>query len=415
MKKIILQHPYILFFGILQVFFSAPGQTFLLSFFFVHIRETMEIPESLCAGLYSAATFAAALFLSPAGRLIDKYPIKRIILAVTIFMAVGCWILAASRNVLMVFIAFFILRLIGQGVFSLAGSTLIIKNFQKNRGKALGITTLGFPFSEMIYPSIALFLVTTFGWRTSYVLFGFSCLLLMLPIQWTLLTKAKLKRGHFLPGEEAINPQRMPGQPEERHIRPHKDFALGEVLHDLKFYLLLFAGCVPPMVVTGLFYHQITLFNANGWPVTLAVGGFALYAVFKAAGSVGIGPIVDRYGPLVPFVVIILLLASGTFLAGFGGPTHIVYYYFCIIGAALGFTSPVMNVVWPHFYGVKHMGSIKGFIATFRNGLTGLGPLPIALALDSGFSINQVLIWTSYAIFLTALLPLLVWRMDNKN
>ena len=132
--------------------------------------------------LYSAATFIAALFLNPAGRLIDKYPIKRIILGVTICMAIGCWILASATNVVMIFIAFLILRLIGQGVFSLVGSTLIIKKFQKNRGKAMGIVTLGFPLSEAVYPMLVLFLINTFGWRMSYVIFGISCLLLMLII-----------------------------------------------------------------------------------------------------------------------------------------------------------------------------------------------------------------------------------------
>jgi MFS family permease len=329
-------------------------------------------------------------------------------------MAMGCWILAAAKNIYMVFAAFFILRLIGQGVFGLAGSTIIIKKFQKNRGKALGFATLGFPFSEAVYPAIALFLIKTFGWRMSYVVFGFSNLILMLPIQLFLLTKSHIKWGHFLPGEESINPQRMPGQPEKRHIPPARNFTLGEALRDLKFYLLLFAGSAPPLVVTGLFFHQQTLFETNGWPIGLAAAGFAMYAAVKAISSVCIGPIVDKYGPLFPFVVIIVLLAGGTFFAGLGGHTIMIYVYFCLIGAALGFTSPVMNVVWPYFYGVKHMGSIKGIISTFRNGLTAMGPLPIALALDAGFSINQVLVWTSFGVSIIAILPVIVWKMDKK-
>ena len=92
-----------------------------------------------------------------------------------------------------------------------------------------------------------------------------------------------------------------------------------------------------------------------------------------------------------------------------------MYSYFMIIGAALGFGSPVMNVVWPHFYGVKHMGSIKGLIATFRNGFTALGPLPVAMGLDAGISINTILKTTAALTLTLAVIPLIVWKLDNSQ
>lgn len=414
MKAILKRHPYILIFGVLQIFFSAPGQTFLIALFVSHIFKELGISLSLFAGIYSAATLSASLFLNPAGRLIDKYPIKNIVMAVTVFMALGCWLLAAAQNGVMVFCAFFILRLIGQGVFGLAASTLIIKKFEKNRGKAMGLIMLGFPFSEVVYPVTAFFLIQSLGWRMSYVLFGLSMLLLMLPVQLYLLTKSRLRMGQFLPGEELINPQRMPGHPEERKIRVHEDFTLGQVLRDIKFYLILLASCLPGLVVTGLFFHQEALFHANGWPITQAAAGIGMYAFSKAVGSVWVGPVVDKHGPFIPFITIILMLAAATFFASVGQSPYTIYVYFIILGAALGFSSPVMNVIWPYFYGAKHMGSIKGMVATFRNGLTALGPLPIALCLDAGFTMNQILIWISIGIFLMTSLPAIVWVMDRK-
>ena len=107
----------------------------------------------------------------------------------------------------------------------------------------------------------------------------------MLPIQLYLLTKSRLKTGHFLPGEELINPQRMPGHPEERKIRVHKDCTLGQALRDIKFYFILLGSCVPPLVVTGLFFHQEAIFQANAWPITLAAVGFGMYA-FSKAGAI---------------------------------------------------------------------------------------------------------------------------------
>lgn len=415
MKQIIKRHPYILSFGVLQIFFSAPGQTFFIALFVPYIFKDMNISLSLFAGLYSFSTMTAALLLNPAGRLIDKYPIKNIVTCVTFFMASGCWLLSISQNVQMLFISFLILRLLGQGVYGLTASTLIIKKFHKNRGKAMGIVTQGFPLSEMIFPTVGLLLLNSFGWRTSYIIFGFMMIALMLPIQLYLISKSKLKKGHFLPGEELINPQRLPGQPNNRRIREHKDYKLKQVLKDFKFYLILTASSVPPLVVTGLFFHQSTLFSSNQWPIALAATGLSMYAISKAIGSILIGPVVDKYGPLKPFIAIILLLSVGTFFAGWGSHKIFLYLYFIVIGTALGFGSPVMNVVWPHFYGTKHMGSIKGFIATFRNGLTALGPLPIAIALDNGYSINKILIFISCIILTISILPIVAWKIDEAD
>jgi len=412
-KNIIFQHPHILGFGVLQIFFSAPGQTFLIALFVAPIFLELNVSQTYFAGIYSGATFLAALLLNPAGRLIDRFNIKPIIVSITILMTVGCWILASAKGLILIFLGFFILRLIGQGVYSLTASILISKQFDKNRGKAMGYITLGFPLSEVIYPSIALFLLSTFEWRLSYVIFGISNIILMLPIQLALLKKTNIRHGKILPGEFEVNPQRLRGNPENRLIRPHKDFTLKEALADTKFYLLLISSCLPPMVVTGLLFHQQTLFLTHQWQMQLAVTGLTVYAIIKAIGSIVIGPIVDRHGPLIPFIIIILILAGGTYAAALGGSTAMIFIYFGLIGAALGFSSPVMNVVWPYFYGTKYIGSIQGLVATFRNGVTAFGPLPIAMALDGGMPINLILKYIALFIAAMSILPMIVWKLDE--
>ncbi|MCA9408764.1 MAG: MFS transporter [Candidatus Omnitrophica bacterium] len=405
------KHSALLTFGILQYFFSAPGQTFLISLFFTPIFDELGLSQTANAGIYSSATLLASFFLIPAGHLIDKYSIFRVIKTATISMAIACILLAFAHNLIALFIAFFLLRLFGQGLFGLISSTLMIKKFHKNRGKALGIITLGFPFSEGAYPFIAIFLLTQFGWRTTYLFFAFSYLLLMLPIQIYLLNKAQVKHDEFLEGETT------PLHTSQQTIKQQKihHFTVKDIVKDIRFYILLLASCLPPMVLTGLFFHQQTLFNANQWNIELAASGILAYAIAKALGSVFIGPLIDKYGALTPFVLLILLLGVGAEIASFGGHEINIYVYFTIIGVSLGFSSPVSNVVWPHFFGVKHMGSIKGLIGMFRNGLTALGPLPVAMALDAGISINKILNWFGIATMFCAFLPLIAWQWKVKE
>ena len=59
------------------------------------------------------------------------------------------------------------------------------------------------------------------------------------------------------------------------------------------------------------------------------------------------------------------------------------------------------------------MGSIKGMVATFRNGVTALGPLPIAMCLDAGITINQVLFWKGVLCIILSGLPFIIFAPQN--
>lgn len=399
------KHPQILLFGILQIFFTAPGQTFLICMFVDRIFNSAHMSASLFASYYSGATLLGAVLLNPAGRLIDKIPTRWIMVGGAVLMAWGCWLLALSTQGWMIFLAFFILRFLGQGVFGLCASTLIGKSFKKNRGKAMGIITLGYPLSELVFPSIALLSLHYLGWRGSFWFFGFAMMSLMIPIQWNLLKAAKVDRGHFLPGELEFQGQ-TPAPLIEPHPHPsRRSKTLKDVFLDPTFYLVLAASTIPPIAMTGILFFQEKLMRIHQWPLPWLASAVAVYAIFKALSSVFVGPIVDKIGAVIPFTAMVVFMGIGSLLFGLGGPLPVLFLAFGIMGLALGISAPVTNVIWPNLYGVDDLGSIKGMISTFRNGLTALGPLPIAYFLDKGVALNSILIVMTFPIFVLAVFP----------
>ena len=392
--------------------FSAPGQTFLIALVVIPIFSELDLSMTTFAGLYSSATLLASLCLNPAGRLVDKWSVNRIVLINSLLMALGCVLLATATHIGGLFIAFFLLRLMGQGVFGLTSSIILINAFEKNRGQAMGLMTLGFSLSEMIYPALTLALLAVTGWRTTYLIFALSYVVIMLPLQFILIKRSKFKKGQYFEGEMSIQPQLLPGG--RTPDRAGDPLTVSQVIKTPTFYLVTIANCVPPLLMTGLFFHQEVMFNTNGWPLSSVAVGILIYAGCKALSSVIMGPIIDRYGPLWFFVSIILLLSSGTLIAAVGGAIPMVYLYFGLMGTALGMSSPVMNSIYPNLYGIKHIGSIKGLTATFRNGLTAFAPLPIAMVLDAGGSLSTVLLYTGLGVSVLALLPLIAYRLDPR-
>ncbi len=401
----------ILSFGIFQIFFTAPGQTFLISLFIGPMFNELGLSTSMFAGIYSLATLCASLFLQPCGRLLDRYPIKPILLTMISLMMIGCLLIASSSSILSLFFGFFIVRFIGQGAFGLAASTLVTKQFHKNRGKALSIIMFGFPLSEIIYPFIAIFLLESLGWREAYLLFACS-FLLMIPIQLYFINRAQLTVGEFYPEETLIQAQRLTGSDAE--VIPIRHYTLKETLRDISFYLVLIASTLPPVVMTGLFFHQSTLFEIQNWPIGYAAYGLMAYAIVKAIGSIFIGPLIDTFGSGSFFTLMLALMGVGTYLAGLGGPWWMILVYLSCLGFALGISAPVMNHLWASLYGTNHIGSIKGFISTFRNGLTGFGPLPLAMAMEKGFPLPLLLQYVAIAIFVLMMIPVGLQLFDKR-
>jgi len=131
MISLFKKYPFILLFGVLQIIFTAPGQTFLISLFITPIFSDLNLSLSLFAGLYSTATLLAALLLNPMGQLIDKLSLNKVLFAMILLMAIGCFLLASATNIWSVGIAFFLLRFIGQGGFGLAATQLSLKPLKK--------------------------------------------------------------------------------------------------------------------------------------------------------------------------------------------------------------------------------------------------------------------------------------------
>jgi MFS family permease len=399
-KLFFLRHPYLLLFSVIQIVFSAPGQTFLIALFVPNILQSIDITRTEFALLYSVATILASLLLNPAGRLIDKRHLNHIVIFNGLCMALGCVFLWASSSLFFLFISFFLLRLFGQGIFGLTASTTLGKAFGKNRAKAIGIMTLGFPLSEMIYPSVTMGLIMIFGWRETYLIFAASFLLLMVPLQLFVLSKSHYNDGEFLEGEYS----------DSYFQSKEKNISLTQAVRQPQFFLLIIASCIPPIIMTGLFFHQDKLFEVHHWPQEWLGIGITCYAVAKALGSILLGPYIDKNGPVLMFVIMILLLSLGTFIAGLGGGTTIICVFFSFMGFALGLSSPVMNVVWPSLYGTQHLGSIKGFVGMFRNGLTAFGPLPPAIAMDMGVSLTNIFFIAALGAACTACIPIFVLR-----
>jgi MFS family permease len=145
---------YIVALGALSLFFSGPGQTYANSVFIDFYIMDFNWERSLVSGIYSGATLAAGLLLFFVGSTIDRFGQRRVSLTVSVLLAGACIWNSFVVSPWMLFVGFFLIRLLGQGSMTLLPDTLIPQWFIQKRGRAFSFMMLGGFASSTLFPPL---------------------------------------------------------------------------------------------------------------------------------------------------------------------------------------------------------------------------------------------------------------------
>jgi MFS family permease len=303
------------------------------------------------------------------GRFIDSWPLRRFTFFVLGGLALGCVAMGAASHIVVLFIALFMLRHFGQGLSSHTGMTSAGRAFDKNRGQAVSLVQLGYAGFEGFFPIMAVLVIGFVGWQQSWLLYAAILLLVAMPLQFAL---------------AGFEPHGQNNEGEEGSL---VGMGRAAMLRDQRFWLVLPLYLAPPFLLTGLFFHQVQLADARGWPLEALAFAFSLYAFFKVVVALIIGPLIDRYSAIriMPLSAIPLFLAFFLLMVPdnlFGAATPFVYMG--LIGINLGMAGPVSGGLWPELFGTRHLGAIRSLTSPIVITATAIAPVLFGVALDVG-------------------------------
>lgn len=383
----------LLSFGVLLTLFSSFGQTFLISIFVPLFLESFSLNTAQFGSLYAAATLTAASCLPYFGRLLDRVPLRRFCPAIGLGLAASCLTLALAPNVALLFGAIVGLRLTGQGLMSLTASTTMARFFARDRGRALSVTGIGYPLGEGLLPLGVVILIHAVGWRVSWGVLGAVVILLLLPVMSWLLRHV---------------PDRSTDSPESAVPTPSNP----GLLRDWRFYALLPSSLFLPLVLTALFLYQVPLAEARGWTMTTMATAFIGFAAARLAGSLLIGPLIDRCSALRLFPFVVLPVFAGLVALSLGSAKWVALIYLTLAGVSQGISGPTMTALWAEVFGTRSLGATKGTVATMGVLATAVGPILLGVLLAWGVPFHFIIPCCAGLAFAVILVGMIVrWRL----
>jgi MFS family permease len=390
-------------FGLLMAFFSNFGQTFFIALFGDHLRSEFDLSHSRFGLLYSGATLASGFALMWAGRLIDRVDLRIFASAVCAGMIAACAVMAAAPAAAVLGLALFMLRFFGQGLLGHTSLTSMARYFDLDRGKAISIAALGFPLGEAVLPIAAVAMLALIGWRATWGTIAIALLLAMIPLTLWLL-RGHGRRHEALMAKLARAREHVGAASAVNAALPRREWTLAEVLRDLRFYLLLPLVLAPPMIVTGMFFHQAHLVTEKGWTMAWYASCFVGFAATQLPTSLLSGPLVDRVGATGLLPLLPLPLAAGLAFIALGEHPLVALAFLSIIGITSGAIGTVVNASWAELYGVTHLGSIRTVSGSLMVFSTALAPAGFGLLLDRGVSMEAIAAGAiAYALLASAL------------
>lgn len=402
----------LLLFGVLLTFFAGFGQTFMFSLFLPAWQTEFGLTSGSFGTFYSVVTLTSALLLPYVGGLLDRVPLKKYTFVVLAVMAASAVLLSFAHSLVFLFVAILGVRHAGQGLMGHISQTTMARYFDAARGKALSISSLGFPLGEAVLPVSVALIIGAIGWRSSWLLIaGFVLLLsaLLIPVLLRDEPSAIPQPSAAGSADAAADPE-PESRPETHHPKENpapvpdapRSWTRAEMLRDARFYFVIPAGLASPILLTGFFLYQLPLAESKGWSMEWMATCFIGFAAAKTALSLGVGPVIDRFSArsVYPFMLIPMLLGFLVLLWGSHPVTAMIYMM--LLGATEGISGNTKTAMFAEIYGVTHLGAIRATLVTLMVFSTASAPVLFGNLLDAGLAFSG-LIWGAVVFLLLSM------------
>ncbi len=362
---------------------TAPGQTAGVSAFIDPMIADLGVDRTSLSTAYLVGTLTGALVVPRIGGLIDRWGVRRCTLVIGVGFGTVLLLMGTIGGFVGLLFGFMGIRSLGQGALGLAATTAAARWFERRRGRALGIVSAAGTAGISLAPVLTEWIIAQQGWRTAWFVLGVAVLLLVVPI------------AAFGLRDDPSDMGQMPDGVPSSHdslAAPRWGLTRRQAFTEPYFWVLISGLAVSGMLATAVAFHQISLLGAKGLTSTEAAANFIPQTVAGLAATLVVGNMIDRMS--IRWVVLASMSLHVVALAWLTtvSPGWSAIAFGMAIGAAGSSIRIAEAAAIPAYFGVLHLGSIRGFVASISVGSTALGPLLFSVGRELTGSFDDVIL-----------------------
>ena len=378
--------------------------------FFIPISQSLGLTSAQTAMPFALSRAENGLLGPLTGWLIDRYGVRRLMFIGTLMTGIGyVWLAQTNTFLAFLLVYLFVISIGASSSFMQASTSALNTWFARRRGMAMGISGVaGSLLGLGGFPLLVTWLIAYSGWRDAYIGLGLLLVLGMFPLGWFFIRNQPEQYGLVPDGKAG------PAGGAEGAGFVEEHWTLSEALHTKAFWVFAAGLASASMLNTGLTFHLFSVFKDNGLSPAVTASVFVPIAVTGALAQLGSGVLVDRIPVRYMLTLGLLLMAAVLVAVPKLASVEMALVLGVVIGLQGGIEMIVSSVVWPQYFGRRHMGSITGLASTIMAGASAFGPMPFGLARDLMGDYTAVLTWFALLPLVLAVAAFLFGQRPHK-
>ncbi|WP_161774223.1 MFS transporter [Sphingobium sp. Ant17] len=369
---------------------SAPIVTASFGAFLIPVTTEYGWSRSSFSFVLTLVSLIGVVMLPFAGRMADRFGVRRVVLLGNLAFAVSIALLALCGGRLTDFYIAYVLV----AVTSAFSSTVLLSRvvsvwFANMRGLFLGLTAgIGNGMGCAFMPILALMVIERLGWRDAYLALGGAVAVIGFPIMYF-----ALREPNASPTLAIADPKLVAG------------ISAREARQSPLFWLILVTIAVGGGALSAVFTHVVPLLADRG------LGGSAMLVITCIAFSstlsqVTLGRILDKASLPRFAAVLILMSAVGIAVLARAVTTPALVTAGILIGIGNGAEYALLSYVIPRYFGFRSYSEIYGSILGVVLLFMGTTPMLMDVVFDVYGNYGLSLVGIAGALLVTTILIL---------
>ena len=382
-------------------FSSAPVFNYTFGVFLLPITETFGWQRGQVSLMFSAYLLAQTVLLPIAGRMIDRFGARAILLpALAGFGGCLCILGILPQRPVLWYSAFLVLAAFVAGSGAVPYAKVLTAWHNRKRGLALGIAAAGVGIGAAIFPVWSQRLISVAGWQFAYICLGTAVLLGGFPVIAALLRNTPEDAG-LAPDGHAQGKQPDPV------LAANIERTSGEAMRTPTFWILAIFAVLGSAAILGTVIHLPALLVDTGLSAERAALAAGIIGASSLVGRIIVGWCLDRYFAAHIGIACFAPVAGACVLLAFGTSAAVAMVCAGLLGIAIGAEFDIIAYATSRYFGHGHFSQIYGYLlAAFILG-SAFGPPLMGFGYDTTGSYTAPLSLNAGIIFTAA--GLMLW------
>ncbi len=325
------------------------------------------------SGAYSLYMALHGLLYMVTGRLNDRFGARIVMTCCGLSLGLGYLLMSRVTTIWQLYLFYGVIVAAGMSGGFVPMVSTVARWFTKRRGMMTGIIVSGIGLGTMVVPPLANWLISSYEWRTSYIILGFGILvLLVLLAQFLRHSPAKMGLSPYGASEVRV----------ESSDADAGGLFLREALRSSQFWLLCvaifgYAFCLQ-LVMVHIIPHAIDtgISPAAAAVIMTIIGGASI------AGKVLMGISGDRIGHRHSMILAYIMLVVAFTLMVIVKAEWVLYVFPVIFGFGYGAVTTLQSLLIAELFGLRALGAILGTITAVGTIGGAVGPLLAGYVFD---------------------------------